>query len=385
VYESIKSQSFDEWVIIYNHGAKKIGFNDPRVKEISLDLDGGIGFYKKLCCQNCSGEILIECDHDDLLTSDAIEEVRKAFNDPEVGFVYSNAIITDMNFSKRERFSPLHGWKYRETEFQGHLLDEPLSFEATPASVSRIWYAPDHLRAFRRDVYDSVGGYDVNLKILDDQDLMCRLYQVTEFHHIDNALYIYRVHGENAWLRYNQEIQNGVYPLYDKYIEGMALKWAKDKGLACYDLGGRLNSAVGYKTVDLKDADVIADLNGRWPFEDSSVGVIRAYDVFEHLKDSIHTMKELYRVLAPGGCAFIQVPSTDGRGAFQDPTHISFFNENSFLYYTNQRLAQYIDSPVRFQAMRLYTTEMNSEKVCWVVAHLISLKNGFVPPGVIEI
>ncbi len=30
----------------------------------------------------------------------------------------------------------------------------------------------------------------------------------------------------------------------------------------------------------------------------------------------------------------ILVPSTDGRGAFQDPTHVSFWNINSFMYYS---------------------------------------------------
>ena len=140
-------------------------------------------------------------------------------------------------------------------------------------------------------------------------------------------------------------------------------------------------SKVGYETLDLKDANIIADLNERWPLEDSSVGAIRAMDVFEHLKEPLHTMRELYRVLAPGGIAFIQVPSTDGRGAFQDPTHKCFFNINSFRYYTDARFAQYIDTPVRFQATRLYDTERNEEGVVWTRAHLLSLKNGYKPCG----
>jgi hypothetical protein len=45
-------------------------------------------------------------------------------------------------------------------------------------------------------------------------------------------------------------------------------------------------------------------------------------------------MNELYRVLADHGVAEIIVPSTDGPGAFQDPTHRSFWNRNSFRYYT---------------------------------------------------
>jgi hypothetical protein len=96
-------------------------------------------------------------------------------------------------------------------------------------------------------------------------------------------------------------------------------------------------------------------------------------------------MKEIYRVLAPGGWLIAQVPSTDGRGAFQDPTHVSFWNENSFKYYTDHNKAKYIGTPVRFQAVRVFTTEKNNEGVCWVVANLLSLKDGYKPAGIIEI
>lgn len=78
----------------------------------------------------------------------------------------------------------------------------------------------------------------------------------------------------------------------------------------------------------------IADLRERWPWDDSSVDFVMAHDIFEHLPDKIHTLNELYRVLKPGGSADVIVPSTDGRGAFQDPTHVSFWNINSFKYAT---------------------------------------------------
>lgn len=77
-----------------------------------------------------------------------------------------------------------------------------------------------------------------------------------------------------------------------------------------------------------------ADLSGRWPFEDSSVELILAYDIIEHLLDKIHTMNEAWRVLAPGGRFDVFVPTTDGRGADQDPTHRTYWNRNSFFYHT---------------------------------------------------
>jgi len=93
----------------------------------------------------------------------------------------------------------------------------------------------------------------------------------------------------------------------------------------------------GFVNVDIcPPADVIADLNGPWPWEDSSIDEIRAYDIIEHLPDKIHTMNEAWRVLRPGGTFDIIVPTTEGRGAFQDPQHCSYWNRNSFFYYTDR-------------------------------------------------
>jgi O-antigen biosynthesis protein len=372
-YASIKDQDFHEWVVLLN-GAAEYANPDPRVKifrdETGIDF---VGYLKWQCCKHATGDILLELDHDDLLSPDCIVEVKTAFEDPAIGFVYSNTIQAHMDWKPTQRFNEGNGWEYRPVTFQGHPLDEYIAFAPTPGAVSQIWYAPNHVRAFRKDVYEKAGGYNPKMRVLDDLDLMCRMYLEARFKHIDKPLYLYRVHGQNAWLVYNSEIQNNVYRIHDQYIERMAMKWSDLNGLRKIELGGRMNAAAGFETVDLKDADIICDLNERWPFADNSVGVARAYDVFEHLSDSVHTMKELFRVLAPGGYAIIQVPSTDGRGAFQDPTHRTAWNENSFLYYTDARWAKYIDAPVRFQAVRCYTTERDVNQVCWVKAHLVKL------------
>lgn len=388
VLESLQAQTYTDWqwIVVHNNGGEPFDCKDPRVKQVLVyKAPQWVGPLKALACEHATGDILLELDHDDLLLPTALMEAQKAFDDPKVGFAYSNALHCDGEFGKVERFLDAHGWKYRRTKYKGFVLDEPLTFEPTPASLAKIWYAPNHFRAFRRDVYEKIGGYARNMRVLDDQDLMCRLYMETEFHHIDQGLYVYRVHGKNTWLDRNQEIQENVFRMHDKFAEPMAMKWAERQGLRCIELGGAIASQKGYETVDRHDADIITDLDGTWPFEDNSVGVIRAYDIFEHLRDPIHTMKECYRVLAPGGWIFAQVPSTDGRGAWQDPTHISFWNENSWLYYSHANWAKYIGTPVKFQRARVYTTEKDARQVCWTVAHLISLKDGYRPPGIIEI
>lgn len=91
----------------------------------------------------------------------------------------------------------------------------------------------------------------------------------------------------------------------------------------------------GYVNVDrCEPADQIVDLAGPWPWLAHSVDEIRAHDIIEHLPHKTHTMEEIWRVLKPGGRAEIVVPTTEGRGAWQDPTHVSYWNRNSFLYYT---------------------------------------------------
>lgn len=90
----------------------------------------------------------------------------------------------------------------------------------------------------------------------------------------------------------------------------------------------------GMWNVDLvPPADQIVDLRYAWPWGDSSVEFILARDVIEHLPDKIHTMNQAWRVLRPGGQIEISLPTTEGSGAFQDPTHLSFWNRRSFLYF----------------------------------------------------
>jgi len=159
----------------------------------------------------------------------------------------------------------------------------------------------------------------------------------------------------------------------------MAEKWADDENLSKMDFGGGIYPKLGYLTVDTREiADVVCDLNEDWPIPDNSVGVFRAFHIVEHLKDPIRTMNEAYRVLAPGGFMFIDVPSTDGRGAFQDPTHCSWWNEHSFRYYTDRKYAAYIQPQFngRFQVSSLYTYDLEP-KVPIVRADLIALKPGY--------
>jgi predicted SAM-dependent methyltransferase len=359
LYDSILEQTYSdwEWILYLNNNCcladiPEIIRKNPKVTIYEDDSDRKeVGYMKNKAFHLGTGDILVEVDHDDLITPDCLEELYKAYKDsPEVGFVFSDNATYKMT-GEFLPYSSAHGWDYTEFKWKNKNLIAMKSFPATSHSLGYIWYAPDHVRTWRKEVYVSIGGHNPSLSICDDQDLMARTYVVTEMKKVDKPLYIYRVTGKNTWLERNADIQQTTRNMFDEHIRSLAERDADKKGLKKIDIGGGINGYPGYETVDLrKTADIVADLNEGIPLPDNSVGVVNAHHILEHLKDPIKSMREIHRVLCHGGWAFIEVPSTEGKGAFQDPTHVSFWNDNSFLYYTDANMAEFIENKdIRFQ------------------------------------
>lgn len=263
--------------------------------------------------------------------------------------------------------------------FRGKDYRESVSADPHPQSISRIWFAPNHLRAWRRDAYWAIGGHNGGMKISDDHEVMMRTWLHGRMVHIDKPLYLYRVDGNNTWLAHQDEIQTTMWGVHDRYIGAMAEKWAREKGLRIMDLCSGPHPPVGYEGIDLHRGPIVADLNERWPMEDDGVGVLRAADAIEHLRDPIHTMNEAYRVLSHGGFLFVAVPSTAGSGAWADPTHVSFWNAASFDYYTQPKMRAFIEpaAKCKFQAIKVVDGTMTSESgrvLPYTFAHLVALK-----------
>ncbi len=85
--------------------------------------------------------------------------------------------------------------------------------------------------------------------------------------------------------------------------------------------------------------DLLCDITEGLPYSDDSVDWVRAYDILEHIPPgkTVPLIEEIYRVLQPNGVFEHYTPSTDGRGAFQDPDHKSFWNINSWMYFMDDR------------------------------------------------
>ena len=137
------------------------------------------------------------------------------------------------------------------------------------------------------------------------------------------------------------------------------------------NLGSGNKKQDGYINIDNRsecEPDLLCDVTEGLPFPDSTVDCVRAWDFLEHIPigKTIFVMDEIWRVLKPGGVLNVYVPSTDGRGAFQDPTHVSFWNQNSFLYYTDDDYRKLYNIRAKFQGF-VKNIESNPKLKIWHV------------------
>lgn len=91
--------------------------------------------------------------------------------------------------------------------------------------------------------------------------------------------------------------------------------------------------ALGVDFRPLKGVDVVADLNNTLPFKENSADHIFAIHVLEHLPDLLSLMNEVHRVLKPSGIFHVIVPNSSSKNALADPTHVRFFNKQTFRFF----------------------------------------------------
>ena len=351
--------------------------------------------------ENAEGAIIVLLDDGDVLAPDALASMTAALNDDKTDIVYSDFALFPIDGSPLPGYNAEYGWVTGTLEFDGETLRSVEAFEPIPSAMSHASYAPRHGLAMTKATYEEIGGHDRAFGSASTFAFVGNSYVAgKKFTRLPKPL---------VFTRFDR------YVLRDGYIENtisdaltmeIIREWSSRNELTMLDLGAAHNPSPGFVSVDLQDAAINCDLRFGLPLPDSSVGAIRASDFLEHMNtcpDSscehgadgvsprcvVGMMNEFYRVLAPGGWLITHTPSTDGRGAFQDPTHVSYWNPNSFWYYTRADQARFVRGiTCRFQVARMwdgYPTQWHREnKLAYVDANLVALK-GQAQPGICEI
>ena len=117
--------------------------------------------------------------------------------------------------------------------------------------------------------------------------------------------------------------------------------------------------AIGLDIVELPGVDIVCDLGTTtWPLASNSFDEIHCTHVLEHLEDTVAAMRELSRILRPGGRVTIKVPHYTHFSAFADPTHKRFFTTMSMRYFApdpDHRYDYYTDTEFAVESVRVKT------------------------------
>lgn len=133
----------------------------------------------------------------------------------------------------------------------------------------------------------------------------------------------------------------------------------------------RIAGAVNLDVTPALNPDVLHDLNVLpWPLPDDHFQEVLAYDVIEHLDDTVAVFEEIHRICRGGAVVRVTVPHFSCANAFTDPTHRRFFSFFTFDYLTGaSELSYYTTARFKLRSNRMifYPTLLN--KLVWRLAN----------------
>jgi len=250
-YESLKAQTEKdwEWLLIDDSPDKKNTAyiksfieKDPRLKYYPFEHCGSIGEVKRNGFSLANGNYLVELDHDDELFPRCLEKVRKVFKEnAEIGFVYSDCIEPILNEHNEvidyRYYGDDWGFGYGRQEpmvFKGKAIKTMIAPPINSRTVRHITSLPNHVRVWRKDIYEKAGKHNPDVFVCDDFELMVRTFLVTKFGHINSVEYCqyYNNNGvSNTQSITKQEIQRLTHFIsrsYDKDIHKRFLELGMD-------------------------------------------------------------------------------------------------------------------------------------------------------------
>lgn len=221
-YRSLLDQTYRNWEwVVFDDSPDggttfsqvcRLAETDPRVFPYRAGKRSGvIGEVKRRACGLARGSILVELDHDDVLTRDALQHVVTAFKlYPEAGFAYTDcAEVSEagVNLTYGSTFAFGFG-SYRAEQYEGREYSVTNYPGINAKTIRHIVGVPNHARAWRRDVYDAIGGHASDIHVCDDYEILLRTFLATQMVHIRRFGYVqFHSAGSNTQRRRNAEIQ----------------------------------------------------------------------------------------------------------------------------------------------------------------------------------
>ena len=106
---------------------------------------------------------------------------------------------------------------------------------------------------------------------------------------------------------------------------------------------------------------VQADLNERLPFAGESFAAVTAIEVIEHLENPRHFMREIARILKPGGTAIVSTPNNESL-----TSTLSLVVRGQFSAFADANYPAHITPVLRIDLLRIFNeTGFDRTEVTW--------------------
>jgi glycosyltransferase involved in cell wall biosynthesis len=255
-FSSLREQTYTnwEWVIVDDSDDDGKTFKmlsglagqDHRIGVFKpWEHSGIIGKVKNWACRLAKGDIIVELDHDDELTDYALDCVVRGFQQfPEAGFLYTdNAEI----YSDGSSYTYRDGWafgygSYADVEYHGRLYKSGSAGNINSKTIRHIASTPNHIRAWRKSFYESLGGHNEALHVADDYEIMVRTFLKTRMIRVPRLCYLQYIGDTAQQARYRDILRHvrSIRVHYDRAIHERFLElgyedFAWDEQRGCFD------------------------------------------------------------------------------------------------------------------------------------------------------
>lgn len=244
-YESLMSQTYNNWEWVLWDDSKPDYFdawnriqeyqkNDIRIKCFKTEHSGFIGDMKFKSASLAKGDWIVELDHDDIIDSKLLEQCRDAvLKYPNTEFICSNCI--ELFEDSEEPFQYGDHWAYGYGSYQkewirGKWHNVAVNWDLNPTTIRHIVGVPNHIRIWKRSLYEKIGKHNSELPVVDDYELLIRTFlNSTGWIHLNSPSYLqYRNTGGNnfTFLR-NALIQKITAQTYSYYHAQISNRWSE--------------------------------------------------------------------------------------------------------------------------------------------------------------
>src|SRR6185369_1838670 len=142
-----------------------------------------------------------------------------------VEFLFSDFAEFQGEMQPVEPYDAGFGWHHYRINNGIRAMQAP---GATAQNLRRIEWAPNHVRVWRRDFYNEIGGHNPLFRVGDDHDLLARTYLAgARMVHIPECLYLYRIHEKNTVKTKNTDIQMAANRVYNASVWALAEEWCE--------------------------------------------------------------------------------------------------------------------------------------------------------------